>query len=59
MTSGRELVVLHTIPSVFGKFLVHAWRYMWRFEGRTFYIGLSRVKLIFGMASGAKMHLAK
>jgi hypothetical protein len=24
MTSGRELVVLHTIPSMVGKFSVHA-----------------------------------
>jgi hypothetical protein len=26
MTFGRELVVLLTEPSMFGKFLVHAWR---------------------------------
>ena len=42
MTFGRELVVLLTKPSMFGKFLVHAWR----FEQRTFYIGSWRVKLI-------------
>jgi len=27
MTFGRELVVLLTKPSMFGKFLVHAWRW--------------------------------
>ena len=26
MVFGWGLVVLHTIPSMFGKFLVHAWR---------------------------------
>jgi len=26
MTFGRELVVVLTKPSIFGKFLVHAWR---------------------------------
>ena len=26
MNFGRELVVLHTTLSMFGKFLVHAWR---------------------------------
>ena len=26
MTFGQELVVLHTSPCMFGKFLVHAWR---------------------------------
>ena len=26
MTLGLELVVLHTTPSIIGKFLVHAWR---------------------------------
>ena len=25
MASGQELVVLHTTPSMFSKFLVHAW----------------------------------
>ena len=27
MTSGQELVVLHTTPSKFSEFLVHAWRW--------------------------------
>lgn len=27
MTFGGESVVLHTRPSIFGKFLVRAWRY--------------------------------
>jgi hypothetical protein len=26
MTLGRELIVLHTTPSMFGKFSVNAWR---------------------------------
>jgi hypothetical protein len=39
---GRERVVLLTKPSMFGKFVVHAWR----FERRTFYIGSWRAKLI-------------
>ena len=43
MTFGRELVVLLITPSMFGKFLVNAWR----FEHMTFYIGSWRVKLIF------------
>jgi hypothetical protein len=42
MTFGRELVVLLTKLSMFGKFLVHAWR----FENRTFYISSWRIKLI-------------
>ena len=28
MAFGWEWVVLHTLPSVFGKFWVHAWRYV-------------------------------
>ena len=27
MSFGRELVVLPTKPSMFGKFVVHAWRW--------------------------------
>jgi hypothetical protein len=42
MSFGRELVVYLTKPSMFGKFVVHAWR----FEDRTFYIGSWRAKLI-------------
>ena len=36
---SRELVVLHTKPSMFGKFSVHAWRQAWKFEWRIFYSG--------------------
>ena len=46
MTFGRELVVLLAKPSMLGKFLVHAWEVVWRFEQRTFYFGSWRVKLI-------------
>lgn len=45
-TCGQELVVLHTLPPMFGKFLVHARRVEWRFERRTFYIGSLRFKLV-------------
>ena len=58
MTFPRKLVVLHTsTPSMFGKLLVHAWRYcedlnkniLYRFiKGQTHY----------GMSRGAKLSLA-
>jgi hypothetical protein len=54
MTFGRGLVVLLTKPSMFGKFLVHAWR----FEQRTFYIGSLEGQTHFGLPRGAKMSLA-
>ena len=41
MTFGRELVVLLTKPSMFGKLEVHALEVVWRFEPITFYIGPS------------------
>ena len=60
MTLKWELLVLHKIPSMFGKILVH--EVVWRFEQRTFYFGSLRVKLIsvhLGSNSrGAKMSLA-
>jgi hypothetical protein len=42
MSFGRELVVLLTKPSMFGKFVVLGWR----FEDRTFYIASWRAKFI-------------
>jgi hypothetical protein len=39
MSFGRELVVLLTKPSMFGKFVVACVEVVWRFEQRTFYIG--------------------
>ena len=57
-TFGQELVVLHTIPPMFGKLLVHTWSQcgylnkssLYQFiEGRTH----------FGMPRGAKMSLAR
>ena len=57
MTFGRELIVLFTKPSKFGKFLVHVLEVVWRFKQSTFYIGSLRVKLILANSTGAKMIL--
>ena len=46
MSFGRELVVMLTKPSMFGKLEVHVLEVVWRFEPITFYIGSLRVKLI-------------
>jgi len=49
---GGELVVLHRKLSVYGKFLVHAWKFVWRFVWSPFYISSLGVKFIlapFGM----------
>ena len=46
MSFGRELVVLLTKSSMFGKLEVHVLEAVWRFEPITFYIGEMRVKLI-------------
>ena len=46
MTFAREVVVLLTKPSMFGKFYVQVLEVVWRFEPITFYIGSSRAKLI-------------
>ena len=35
---GQELIVLHTTPSMLGKFLVHAWRQSGGLKENTFYI---------------------
>jgi hypothetical protein len=35
---GQELIVLHTTPSMLGKFLVHAWRQSGGLKEKTFYI---------------------
>ena len=54
MTFGRELVVLHTTPSMFSNFAVHAWEVVvWRFEHENIE-GQSH----FGMPRGAKTSLA-
>ena len=50
LTFGWELLVLDTKPTMFGKFMVHAWR----FEQRTSYISSLRVKLHFGMPRGGQ-----
>ena len=42
MSSGREVVVLCTTPSMFGACLEG----VWRFEQRTFQSGSSEVKLV-------------
>ena len=46
MTFGWDLVVLHTMRSMFGNFRSACLEVVWRFEQRTFYIGLLRVKFI-------------
>ena len=46
MGFGRELVVLLTKPSMFGKLEVHVLEVVWRFEPITFYIHSLRIKLI-------------
>ena len=46
MIFGRELVVLLTKPSMFGKLEGHVLEAVWRFKQRTFYVGSSRVKLV-------------
>ena len=56
MTFGRELVVLLTKSSMFGKFLVHVLEVVWRFEPITFYIGSFRVKLILAPIEFAKIY---
>ena len=46
MASGRQLIVLHIRPPMFGMF-AGAWLYvLWRFEQRTICIRLLNVKLI-------------
>jgi hypothetical protein len=35
---GQELIVLHTTPSMLGKFLVYAWRQSGGLKEKTFYI---------------------
>ena len=46
MTFDKELVVLLTKLSMFGKLLVHVLEVLWRFEQRTFHISSLMVKLI-------------
>ena len=46
MTFDKELVVLHTKPSMFGKKIGGCLEVMQRFEQKTFYISSLRVKLI-------------
>jgi hypothetical protein len=46
MSFGRELVVLLTKPSMFGKVCGACVEVGWRFEHGTFYIGSWRAKLI-------------
>ena len=48
MTFGQVMVDLHSIPSMFIKFLVHAWRQCVNFEQRTLSIGLLRIELVLG-----------
>ena len=57
MTLGREFVVLHTLPSMYGKFSVHAWRLVWKFEQKTFYDWFIEGQTHFGMPRGAKISL--
>ena len=57
MTFGSELVVLNTKPSMFGKFLVHAWRWCGGLN-KEHYILVMEGQTHFGMPRGAKMSLA-
>ena len=56
MTSVRELVVLHSTPSMFDRFLVQCLEVVGRFEQQTFYIVSLRVERILACQRGAKVH---
>ena len=43
---GQELVELHTRPSMFSKFLMHAWKWFGGLNKEHFYIASLAVKLI-------------
>ena len=58
MTFGEELVVLHTTPSMFGKFFDECLEVVWTFRRRTFYLALSKGEAHFGMQRRAQMSLA-
>ena len=49
MTSVRELVVLHSTPSMFDRFLVQCLEVVGRFEQQTFYIGSIEGRTHFGL----------
>ena len=51
--SGWELVVLHTTPSMFGKFVVHAWWYRGGLNEEHSTSGQTH----FGVTRGAKLSL--
>ena len=58
MTFGRELVVLHTTPSMFSKLLVHAWRQYGGFNEELILYQFMEGQTDFGMPRGAMMILA-
>ena len=46
MTLGRELVIMHTLSSMFARFCGSCLEVVWRFEQKKFSIGSLRVELI-------------
>jgi hypothetical protein len=57
MTFGMELVVLLTKPSMFGKFLVHVWRYCGGLNKENILNRFMKGQTHFGMSRGAEMSL--
>ena len=57
MTFGGEFVVLHTTPSIIGKFLVHPWSWCGCLNKEHFLDRSIEGKTLFGMPRGAIMNL--